>query len=98
MGTESGYDGDRLQALGSYLEGCFSSEIDDISPDMTRLMLILSHVPPARPDAERLAGSKKASDKSVSAMATPAKSSPNARSAIRKWVGHLSYPIFGKVK
>jgi hypothetical protein len=94
MGTESGYDGDRLQALGSDLEGCFSSEIEDISLDMTRLMLILSHVPPARPDAERLAGSKEASDKSGLAMATAAKSSPNVRSVIRKWINHLPYHIW----
>jgi hypothetical protein len=98
MGTEGGYDDDRLQALGSDLEGCFSSEIHDISPDMTRLMLMLSHVPPARPDAERHAGSKNDLDKSVPAMATAVKSSLNLRIAIRRWVGLLPYPKFGKVE
>jgi hypothetical protein len=97
MGTEGGYDDDRLQALGSDLEGCFGNEIDDISPDMTRLMLILSHVPPVRPEAERHAGSKNDLDRSASALAAPAESLPNLRLVIRKWVGRLP-PRFGKVQ
>jgi len=98
MGTEDGYDDDRLQTLGSDLEGCFSSQIDDMSPDMTRLMLILSHVPPVQPDAERQAGSKTGLGKSALAVATPTRSSLNLRLALRKWVGHLPYPKFGKIK
>jgi hypothetical protein len=73
MGTEGGYDDDRLQALGSDLEGCFGNEIDDISPDMTRLMLILSHVPPVRPEAERHAGSKNDLDRSYPISLRPAR-------------------------
>jgi hypothetical protein len=98
MGTEGGYDDDRLQALGSDLEGCFGNEIDDISADMTRLMLILSHVPPVTPDAERHAGSKNNLDQSALALAAPAKSLPNLRLAMRKWVGRLPHPRFGKVE
>lgn len=98
MGTEGGNDDDRLQALGSDLESCFRSEIDTISPDITRLMLILSHIPPARPDAERHVSSKTDLDKSFSVKATPAKSSLNLRLAVRKWVSLLPYPRFGKVE
>ena len=98
MGTEGGYDDDRLQALGSDLEGCFGNEIDDISPDMTRLMLILSHVPPVRPDAQRHAGSKNDLDKSALALSAPAKSLPKLHLAIHKWVGRLPNPRFGKVE
>jgi hypothetical protein len=98
MGTEGGYDDGRLQALGSDLEGCFGKEIDNISPDMTRLMLMLSHVPPVRPDAEELASSKNELDKSVLELAFPARSLPNLRLALRKLACLLPCLRFGKVE